>query len=65
MFGMYSSSKASPWILPFTAGGFIYIALVNLIPDLLKEEEGQLPWWRDVLHVAAGAALVGYTTTLE
>jgi len=25
-------------ILPFTAGGFLYIALVNIAPDLLKKE---------------------------
>lgn len=25
------------WILPFTSGGFIYIALVNVLPDLLQE----------------------------
>lgn len=24
-------------ILPFTAGGFIYIALVTVVPELLKE----------------------------
>jgi hypothetical protein len=35
------------------AGGFIYIALVSLIPDLMKEESS-MPWWRDVLHVASG-----------
>ncbi|XP_051820393.1 zinc transporter ZIP13 [Antechinus flavipes] len=29
------------WILPFTSGGFLYIALVNVLPDLLKEEN---PW---------------------
>lgn len=27
------------WILPFTAGGFIYIALVSVIPELLDEEK--------------------------
>jgi zinc transporter 7 len=27
---------ASEWILPFTAGGFIYIATVDVVPDLLK-----------------------------
>ncbi|XP_075401845.1 zinc transporter ZIP13 isoform X1 [Tenrec ecaudatus] len=29
------------WILPFTSGGFLYIALVNVVPDLLEEED---PW---------------------
>lgn len=26
---------ATTWILPFTAGGFIYIATVSVIPELL------------------------------
>lgn len=30
---------ATQWILPFTAGGFIYIALVSVIPELLDEEK--------------------------
>lgn len=25
------------WILPFTAGGFINISLVNVLPDLMDE----------------------------
>uniref|UniRef100_A0A8D0L355 Zinc transporter ZIP13 n=1 Tax=Sphenodon punctatus TaxID=8508 RepID=A0A8D0L355_SPHPU len=29
------------WILPFTSGGFLYIALVNVVPDLLEEKD---PW---------------------
>lgn len=29
--------NASSWILPFTSGGFLYIALVNVVPDLLEE----------------------------
>lgn len=28
---------ANSWILPFTAGGFIYIATVNVIPSLLED----------------------------
>ncbi|XP_075692631.1 zinc transporter SLC39A7 isoform X2 [Rhinoderma darwinii] len=28
---------ATLWILPFTAGGFIYIATVSVIPELLKD----------------------------
>ncbi|XP_061598235.1 zinc transporter ZIP13 isoform X2 [Cololabis saira] len=31
------TANASCWILPFTAGGFLYIALVNVVPDLLQE----------------------------
>ena len=30
-------SNASDWLLPFTAGGFLYIALISIIPDLLKD----------------------------
>nr|XP_023017507.1 zinc transporter ZIP13 homolog [Leptinotarsa decemlineata] len=29
----------SSWILPFTAGTFLHIALVTVLPDLLKEED--------------------------
>ena len=29
-------STATAWILPFTAGGFIYIATVSVIPELLE-----------------------------
>jgi zinc transporter 7 len=30
------SDATSSWILPFTAGGFIYIATVSVIPELLE-----------------------------
>ncbi|KAF5298432.1 hypothetical protein FQR65_LT01210 [Abscondita terminalis] len=38
-YGMF----AAHWVLPFTAGGFIYIALVSVIPELLEEEK---PSWK-------------------
>ncbi|AWP01487.1 putative zinc transporter ZIP13 isoform 2 [Scophthalmus maximus] len=31
------TENATVWILPFTSGGFLYIALVNVVPDLLQE----------------------------
>ncbi|KAL2076840.1 hypothetical protein ACEWY4_027569 [Coilia grayii] len=31
------AESATAWILPFTSGGFLYIALVNVVPDLLQE----------------------------
>ncbi|KAF7661837.1 hypothetical protein LDENG_00252550 [Lucifuga dentata] len=30
-------TENATWILPFTSGGFLYIALVNVVPDLLDE----------------------------
>ncbi|KAG8564571.1 hypothetical protein GDO81_016519 [Engystomops pustulosus] len=30
--------EAVAWILPFTSGGFLYIALVTVLPDLLEEK---------------------------
>lgn len=42
---------AANWILPFTAGGFIYIALVSVIPELLEEENPNLK--QTILQVAA------------
>ena len=32
------SGECTAWILPFTSGGFIYIALVTVVPDLLDEK---------------------------
>ncbi|CAH2326014.1 zinc transporter ZIP13 [Pelobates cultripes] len=29
------------WILPFTSGGFLYIALVTVLPDLLEEKNAR------------------------
>ena len=40
MIACYASligNAAPAWILPFTAGGFIYIATVSVIPELLED----------------------------
>ncbi|CAF1275416.1 unnamed protein product [Adineta steineri] len=34
-----SSSHSTLWVLPFTSGGFLYVALVKTVPDLLKEND--------------------------
>nr|KAG5690045.1 hypothetical protein BaRGS_009852 [Batillaria attramentaria] len=31
------AGERTAWILPFTSGGFLYIALVTVVPDLLQE----------------------------
>lgn len=40
---------ATAWILPFTAGGFIYIATVSVIPELLEDSK----IWQSVKEIAA------------
>ena len=40
---------ATAWILPFTAGGFIYIATVSVIPELL----GDTKLWQSVKEISA------------
>ena len=39
---MIFPGNRTAWILPFSSGGFIYVALVTVVPDLLKET---CPWW--------------------
>lgn len=34
-----AAEETVAWILPFTSGGFLYIALVNVLPDLLEEDD--------------------------
>ena len=41
--------SASYWILPFTAGGFIYIATVSVIPELLENTS----FWQSIKEVFA------------
>lgn len=40
---------ATTWILPFTAGGFIYIATVSVIPELLSDTK----FWQSVKEIIA------------
>ncbi|KYM98144.1 PREDICTED: protein catecholamines up-like [Cyphomyrmex costatus] len=40
---------ATRWILPFTAGGFIYIATVSVIPELLTATK----FWQSVKEISA------------
>ncbi|XP_011882549.1 PREDICTED: protein catecholamines up [Vollenhovia emeryi] len=40
---------ATKWILPFTAGGFIYIATVSVIPELLTATK----FWQSIMEIAA------------
>jgi zinc transporter 13 len=67
LFGLVcaSAEREAIWILPFASGGFIYIALVSLIPDMYSQETPGFSAWRDVLHVAGGMMLVSLTQVVE
>ena len=59
-FGLYCADAgiSALWILPFTAGGFLYIALVSLLPGMFEKECAAHAWWRDPAHVVGGMLLV-------
>ena len=50
-----AGSAATAWILPFTAGGFIYIATVSVIPELLEDSSA----WQSVKEIFAMFVGVG------
>lgn len=55
---------ATKWILPFTAGGFIYIATVSVIPELLTATK----FWQSFKEIAAllfGVYMMVYIANLE
>ncbi|KAG1925558.1 zinc transporter SLC39A7 [Pimephales promelas] len=43
-------AAATAWILPFTAGGFVYIATVTVLPELLV---GRSSLWQSMLEILA------------
>ncbi|TMW46758.1 hypothetical protein DOY81_008164 [Sarcophaga bullata] len=63
--GNSAGSNTAPWILPFTAGGFIYIATVSVIPELL---EGSTKLGQSIKEIAAlltGVALMVFIANFE
>ncbi|XP_027766049.1 zinc transporter SLC39A7-like [Empidonax traillii] len=51
------SSGISSGILPFTAGGFIYLGTVSVIPEILRNS-GPGPALRQLLALLAGLAMM-------
>jgi hypothetical protein len=47
-----------------TQGGFCYVAMVNLVPELLTPLAAW-SWWKDVLAVTFGVAMVLVTMSLD
>jgi zinc transporter ZupT len=52
------------WLLPITAGGFIYLACANLIPELQRDRSVRALFIQTGL-ICLGIALMGVLTLLE
>jgi len=57
---LYLTEARTSWILPFTAGGFLHIALVTVLPDLLQEENPK----ESLLHLVSLLAGIGVMAAL-
>ncbi len=58
------TDSATAWILPFTAGGFIYIATVTVIPEILDDSS---VWQslKEILAMFVGIAMMVFITFIE
>jgi len=52
-----ASDASASWIAPFTAGGFLHIALVSVLPDLVREES-RLESAKQILSLVSGIAVM-------
>lgn len=58
-----SIEARTSWIMPFTAGTFLHIALVTVLPDLLKEEDPKESF-KQMLALIAGIMLMAMVTNI-
>lgn len=60
-----TSGEAAPWVLPFTAGGFIYIATVSVLPELLEESTKLAQSLKEITALLVGVGLMVIIAGLE
>ena len=58
-------SAAIAWIIPFTAGGFIYIATVSVIPELLEGESSLWQSFKEIVALLVGVGMMVIIAELE
>lgn len=56
---------SASWILPFTAGGFIYIATVSVIPELLEQSTKLGQSLKEIFAMLAGVGMMVIIAYLE
>ncbi|MEK7095039.1 MAG: ZIP family metal transporter, partial [Patescibacteria group bacterium] len=59
------SETLSIWLIPFAAGGFIYIALSDLIPELHKKSDKKIYFFIQIVMIVVGVLAMFLLTTLE
>jgi zinc transporter 7 len=59
-----SLASSSKWILPFTAGGFIYIACTTVLPDLLQDNSFKQSA-KEVIGFLTGVGMMVLVAMLE
>ncbi|KAM8893366.1 zinc transporter ZIP13 isoform 2-T2 [Spinachia spinachia] len=57
------AENATAWILPFTSGGFLYIALVNVVPELLEESSLRQSFLQ-ILLIFCGVAVMAVLSAI-
>jgi len=55
----------STWVLPITAGGFIYISLVDVVADLIKTEPSLIDTILQMICLCAGVGMMVVVSLLE
>lgn len=58
-----STEAQTSWILPFTAGGFLHIGMVTILPELLKESSPKESF-KQLGALCFGIALMAILTVL-
>ncbi|CEF69378.1 Zinc transporter SLC39A7 [Strongyloides ratti] len=53
-----AEEAVSSWVLPFTAGGFIYIATVSVIPELLDSNSSVWQSMKEIIAILAGIGMM-------
>ncbi|XP_055712632.1 protein catecholamines up [Phlebotomus papatasi] len=65
LLGSGSGDAAASWVLPFTAGGFIYIATVSVIPELLEGSTKLGQSIKEISALLAGVLLMVVIANFE
>lgn len=66
VFGLVAehAGDSTAWVLPFTSGGFIYIAMVTIVPELLQETRPRESVKQMVMMIA-GIACMGLVSLIH